>query len=99
MRNFQLTAETRLWISHAMAIATVFFVANVDELHQTFLPNRTGCFADVILDTAGAVTLQAVLYLAMHFFTPRPKHPANCVPIRIQPRTRQRTKQRQPLAA
>jgi VanZ family protein len=99
MRNLQLTAQARQWISHGMAIAAVFLVANVDELHQTFLPNRTGCFSDVLLDTAGAVTLQAVLYLAMHLFTPRPKHPANCVPIRVQPRNPRRANQRQPLAA
>jgi VanZ family protein len=95
----KFTAQARLWSSHALAIAAAFLVANVDEIHQTFLPNRTGCFSDVLLDTAGAVVLQAVLYLAMSLFVPRPKNPANCVPIRIQPRTRRRTKQRQPLAA
>ena len=99
MRNLQLTAPARQWISHSMAIAAVFLVANIDEIHQTFLPNRTGCFSDVLLDTAGAIALQAVLFLAMRLFTPSPRHPANCVPIRIQPRTRRRTKQRQPLAA
>lgn len=95
----KFTAQARIVASHSLAILAVFLVANVDEIHQTFLPNRTGCFSDVLLDTAGAIALQAVLFLAMRLFTPSPKHPANCVPIRIQPRTRRRTKQRQPLAA
>lgn len=93
--EIKLTAQTRLWASHALAVVAVFLVANVDEIHQTFLPNRTGCFSDVLLDTSGAVVLQAALYVAMHWFAPRPKHPANCVSIR----SRQRTKERLPLAA
>ena len=38
-----------------IAIMTVFFIASLDELRQTFLPGRTGIFSDVVLDTAGAI--------------------------------------------
>lgn len=38
-----------------IAILTVFFIASLDELRQTFIPGRTGIFSDVILDTAGAI--------------------------------------------
>lgn len=48
-------------ISHTLAIAATFLVAGADEIHQAFLPNRTGCFRDVLLDTAGAVALQLAL--------------------------------------
>ena len=48
---------------HALAIAATFLVASADELHQHFLPNRTGSLHDVLLDCAGAATLQLTLYL------------------------------------
>jgi VanZ family protein len=48
-----------------MALAATFLIATADEIHQTFLPNRTGCFSDVLLDTAGAAAFQAMLLLAL----------------------------------
>jgi len=54
------TPEFRMqWI----AIAGTFAVAALDEVHQAFLPNRTGKFADVLLDTAGALAFQLVVLL------------------------------------
>ncbi|HEX4320908.1 MAG TPA: VanZ family protein [Acidobacteriaceae bacterium] len=53
-------------VRHALAIAVVFLVAGADEFHQTFLPNRTGCFSDVLLDTAGAAAAQLTLYLILN---------------------------------
>ena len=54
-----------LWASPALAIAATFLVASADEIHQTFLPNRTGCFADVLLDTSGAAAMQLALILVL----------------------------------
>jgi VanZ family protein len=71
LRNCQLTVQTQQSIGHGLAIAAVFLVASADEIHQTFLPNRTGCFADVLLDTAGAVVLQAVLFLSLQLLAYR----------------------------
>jgi VanZ family protein len=65
IRKFPCGDAARLWISHGMAIAATFLVATADEIHQTFLPNRTGCFSDVLLDTAGAAAFQTVLILAL----------------------------------
>jgi VanZ family protein len=65
MRKISLSLRARQWTSHAMAVATVFLVATGDEIHQTFLPNRTGCFSDVLLDTTGAAVLQLVLALGI----------------------------------
>jgi len=50
--------------AHGLAIAATFLVASADEFHQTFLPNRFGCFSDVLLDTSGAVALGLLLFLA-----------------------------------
>lgn len=50
--------------AHGLAISATFLVASADEFHQTFLPNRVGCFSDVLLDTSGAVALGLLLFLA-----------------------------------
>jgi VanZ family protein len=34
----------------------------LDEIHQSFLPSRTGQWQDVVLDTCGAVVLQLIIY-------------------------------------
>lgn len=47
----------------AVSIAFTFVIALLDEWHQSFLPSRTGAFSDVLLDTSGAVAVQAVLLL------------------------------------
>lgn len=38
-----------------LAIATIFVIASLDELRQSFLPGRTGVFSDVLLDSFGAI--------------------------------------------
>jgi len=58
--------------------------ASIDEIHQTFLPSRTGRWQDVVLDTSGAFALQLVIYLFCQLrvssrsgpsFPPAPKLP------------------------
>lgn len=56
------------------AIGVTFLVGGVDEWHQAFLPNRTGKFEDVLLDTAGAAASQIVLYLAARAIVFYPAH-------------------------
>jgi VanZ family protein len=51
--------------SHALAVSVTFLVASADEIHQTFLPNRTGSFSDVMLDTAGAAAFQLLLFMVL----------------------------------
>ncbi len=36
--------------------------AAFDEIHQTFIPSRTGRWQDVILDSIGAAVLQVIIY-------------------------------------
>lgn len=70
-RGFRLSLQNRRaygwrpWTCHALAIAATFLAGSADELHQRFVPNRTGCFSDVLLDTAGAVALQLAVWLAL----------------------------------
>jgi hypothetical protein len=56
------------FLSHAMALGATLFVASADEIHQTFLPNRTGTFADVVLDTSGGLAYQTLLFLILMSF-------------------------------
>lgn len=46
-----------------IAILLTVVTASMDEIHQTFLPSRTGRWQDVVLDTSGAFALQLVIYL------------------------------------
>jgi VanZ family protein len=65
LRGFRLTLRNNrrqsFLLNQMLAIGATFLVAGADEFHQCFLPNRTGCFSDVLLDTAGAMAFLAVL--------------------------------------
>ena len=37
--------------------------AAYDEIHQTFIPSRTGRWQDVVIDTSGAIVMQVMVYL------------------------------------
>lgn len=57
--------------SSLMAVLGTALIAGADEFHQTFLPNRTGLFRDVVLDTGGAIVLQVLAYLLLRLIRPR----------------------------
>jgi VanZ family protein len=58
--------RSRLMFSaSALAVVCTFFVACMDELHQSFLPGRTSSFHDVMLDTAGAVVFNWVIMVVL----------------------------------
>lgn len=46
-----------------MGLLCTMLTASIDELHQTYLPNRTGLITDAWLDTAGATAMVLVLVL------------------------------------
>jgi|CZKF01.1.fsa_nt_gi VanZ family protein len=60
--SFQLLRQLQ---AHGLAILATFLLASADEFHQSFLPNRSGLFSDVLLDCCGAVVLCFVLFLGM----------------------------------
>jgi VanZ family protein len=49
------------WVFIGMLVTIL--TATYDEIHQTFIPSRTGRWQDVVLDTCGAAVLQVFLYL------------------------------------
>ena len=49
------------WASLAILLTAV--TASLDELHQSFLPSRTGVWQDVLLDTCGAIIAMYVMYV------------------------------------
>lgn len=61
-----LRGELRSW-SWRWAVGGILlaaFVASIDEIHQTFVPSRTGTFHDVLLDAAGAAVAQILIRAA-----------------------------------
>jgi VanZ family protein len=46
------------------AVLSTAFVASCDEVHQAFLPDRTGAASDVLLDSCGAVAMCVLVWLA-----------------------------------
>lgn len=76
-RGFWITlqsAELR-WLrqmrAHGLALLATFMVASADEFHQSFLPNRSGQFSDVLLDCCGAAALGLALFVAMRVWEGR----------------------------
>jgi VanZ family protein len=54
-----------------LALVGTAIVASADELHQSFLPNRTGIPSDVLLDCGGAVVLLLLAYLFLRLRAPK----------------------------
>jgi VanZ family protein len=60
-RNAALRTTVWRWRSWIFAVVSTFLVASGDELHQSFLPSRTGLFSDVVLDTCGGVVISGIV--------------------------------------
>ena len=50
------------WAIGAIVFATV--IASLDEIHQSFVPSRTGTWHDALLDVAGAAIAQILIRAA-----------------------------------
>jgi VanZ family protein len=64
------------WPKVGGTLLVVFLYASTDEIHQLFVPTRTGQFSDVMIDTTGAAIGMLALWLFQHFkkrFWPRQK--------------------------
>lgn len=55
----------------ALAVFCTMLAASLDELHQSFMPDRTGVLSDVLLDTSGAVALLLVCTVVAGTAAPR----------------------------
>ncbi|GAA3770285.1 hypothetical protein GCM10022270_33920 [Terriglobus aquaticus] len=69
----QTWARTRM-LAGGLALLSTAFVASMDELHQSFLPNRTACVSDVLLDTTGAFLMLTVAAAVLLFQRRRALH-------------------------
>jgi VanZ family protein len=49
----------------ALGVATAFLIACADEYHQSFLPGRSSSFHDVMIDTSGALLLNAIYFAVL----------------------------------
>jgi VanZ family protein len=56
------TSWSARWAIGAIVFATC--IATIDEIHQTFVPSRTGTWHDVVLDAAGATVAQILIRAA-----------------------------------
>lgn len=56
------------WDEAGLALAIVFLYSASDELHQVFVPTRTGQISDVLVDVSGGAIGLALLWLGKKFF-------------------------------
>jgi len=72
LRAWWMTLPRSVFITDALlALLGTAMTASADELHQTFLPGRTGTPWDVLIDCSGAITLQLIVYVSMRIFKPK----------------------------
>jgi VanZ family protein len=72
LRAWWMTLPKSVFLTDAvLALLGTAMTASADELHQTFLPGRTGTPWDVLIDCTGAITLQLLVYLSMRIFKPK----------------------------
>jgi VanZ family protein len=45
-----------------LGVLLTLVTATFDEIHQSFIPSRTGRWQDVVLDTCGGIVAQVVIY-------------------------------------
>lgn len=63
LRNGSLTpARAWSWPLARLAMCVAALYAATDELHQAFVPSRTGSAIDVLIDSAGAILGVIALY-------------------------------------
>jgi VanZ family protein len=68
LRAWRMTLAAGSFLRDALlAMAGTVLVASADEWHQTYLPNRTGRWQDVALDSSGAVVLLAGVWVVAQF--------------------------------
>jgi VanZ family protein len=72
LRAWWMTLPKSVFLTDAMlALLGTAMTAGADELHQSFLPGRTGTPWDVLIDCSGAISLQLVVYVCMRIFRPK----------------------------
>lgn len=66
LRAWRMTIpRVSLFFDATLALLGTALIASSDELHQAFLPDRTGMFSDVLLDCSGALVMLSLLAAAL----------------------------------
>lgn len=72
LRAWWMTLPRSVFLTDALlALLGTAMTASADELHQAFLPGRTGTPWDILIDCLGAITLQLLVYVCMRIFRPK----------------------------
>ena len=72
LRAWWMTLRYSHFLQDALlALAGTALIACGDELHQSYLPNRSGSPWDVLLDCCGAITLQLAVYIFLRLRRPK----------------------------
>lgn len=72
LRAWWITLPKSVFLTDALlALLGTAMTASADELHQRFLPGRTGTPWDILLDCSGAIVLQLIVYLCMRILKPK----------------------------
>ena len=72
LRGWWLTLPRSSFMQDAsLAVLGAGLIASADELHQRFLPSRTGSPWDVLLDCSGAIIVQLLIYAWLRIFRPK----------------------------
>jgi VanZ family protein len=72
LRAWWMTRPRSRFLNDAfLALLGTSLVASLDELHQSYLPNRTGSVWDVLLDCCGAIALILAVYMYMRLMRPK----------------------------
>ncbi len=67
-RTLKGTIARWRWSGTWRGVASCASVASCDELHQRFLPNRTGLFSDVVLDTCGGIAMCGLAWVLLRWW-------------------------------
>jgi len=66
LRAFWMTLPRLSFLQDALlALLGTALTASADEIHQSYLPNRTGQARDVVLDCCGAICMQLAFFLLL----------------------------------
>ena len=62
LASYWVSKSWLMLFAASLAVASTFTVACLDEWHQTFLAGRVGSLHDALLDTGGAIVLNAIFW-------------------------------------
>lgn len=62
---FSIIVFKKTYLAYPISLLFTFFYAQFDEFHQMLTPGRCGLFADVLIDTSGAIIFLGITFLIL----------------------------------